>query len=755
MATDTQASEIRYIGNGSTVIPYPVPFRVLDTADIRVFQRTNLEPAAAWEDITGSSGVTLIESTGFAEVTTFSAWDSESDILIQRQTPITQPLRVPEAGKMPSGALESAYDRQTCISQELDRKTASSLRFPDGMGGSGELQPLRLGFVGLTSLLETYVYSPQELIELLYPPPDPVYTGGVTTFASAAIREATLPVRTGQIGVQTDENSLWVSDSETIGDWVKYVPDPTNSDTPLAVFGNRMAEGTAVSIYVFGDSTHKGYLQGDTIGAESANPTPVQAMQTALRSYYNNTAATVVNKSVSAKGVNYGLSIIDAELAAMPAEAVVRIAYMTNNASGLVPEETMLANEYAEKLRELVRRIRAAGKVAEFETGLPILPYGGLGTQTMSERAKQFAETMRAVGRELGVPLQDTHAHFEGMLNVFADSSLLFSDGIHLTQLGYTLRGYWMANTYMRAPVMPVNGLIPAVDPTIRQYGGANTIFDAAGSATGRGRIAAKIRIPIEVRQPGTDIYLATPIWSNGGSSVTVKNNGATVWTGSLNAAALVAPFAVDHELMVIENAAPGIHLIEMDAAAQDAGLYYVLARPTRRQFVTISGVVAPTAGIALVGGGDLTVVSAAGGTGNNHVLSDISASSSLRALIVEVTATFAANQGFVVHGRRSSGGGILGGILIYVDGTNGYLAAATGESTGYGTATILGSTDLRNTEHVYRAVAALNGDVAVYVDGALIGTYTPTIAYRGGRVGVYSLGASTTATIKNIKAGG
>lgn len=542
--------------------------------------------------------------------------------------------------------------------------------------------------------------------------------------------------QTRQASLSTLANSLGTS------------PVIGNSDIPIALYGNKMAEGTSVSIYVFGDSTHFGYLQGNT----QASPTPVATFQAALRSYYNNTAVSVINKSVSGMGVNYGLSIIDAELAAMPAAAVVRISYMTNNATGLVGSETMLADEYAVKLRELVRRVRASRRLVEFETGLPILPYGDFGTQVRAERAKQFAETMRAVGRELGVPTQDTYSYFERMLDVFADSSLLFSDGIHLTQLGYNLRGYWMANTYMRAPVMPFSGIIPAVNSSFRHYGGSNNIFAATGSVTGRGRVAANLRIPIEVQQPGTDIYLATPIWSLGSNSVTIKGNGVTLWTGSLQAAALTTPFAVDHELMVLENASPGIYLFEMSAAELDCGLYYVLSRPTRRQSLVFSGGVVPT-GTALRSEGELTLVTNAGSTATNHVLSDISASSALRPLTVEVTAKFGSNQGLIIHGIRLSSASAWSGVLVYVDGTNGYLAAATGTNGSYSSA-VLGNTDLRTAEHVYRAEVALNGDVGIYVDGTLIGTYTPTISYRGGRIGAYAYGGGVTVTLKNIKVG-
>lgn len=569
---------------------------------------------------------------------------------------------------------------------------------------------------------------------------------GIEEGATANATDASLRDRSLQTGVMP--LSALGSGGAAVGDSVvwngtAYEPYPVAPEAdPIGYFANLMAENTPVSVYWMGDSTYWGYLDG---GAQ-ASPTPVATAQAVWRSYYNNTGATCVNLGVSSTGTTYGLSILASTLAGMPTNSILGIAYGTNDATGLVPSETKTAAAYADDLRTMARMVRAAGKSCFFETPLPLFPFGTLGNQIRAERVKQFAETMRLVAKELSIPLLDTYAFFRGTLDSLATPATLFSDGIHMTQVGYNMRGRWMANLFMRGAVMPADGVIKSIDPSIRQYEGTNSTLASPGSATGYGRIGRKIRIPLEVREAGTDLFLATPIWSAGTASFTVALNGVTVVTGSLQAAALTPTgFAVDHEIMIAENIAPGMYLVEFDCAAGDVGLYYVLARPTRAIVVqsTISPALTRSRNV-----GDLRMTSDASPKQNS--LSDITVSTTLREFSVSFTATLDNFQGIILHGtRRSNGVSQPRGLLFFLD-TDGFLTAGTGEEDTYAL-TVLGAVDLTAVSHDYRFTLKVNGDVDCYVDDVLIDTYTPTVPYRGGRIGAYTFGVSSTVLLSSV----
>ncbi len=219
MAISTDTTRIVYTGNGSIVTPYAVPFRVQEVGHVRVSQRTNLEPDAPWTAITeGDYEVTLVPETGLAEVRTYAAYDNESDILIYRAVDFRQEREYPVSGPFPAKSHEGGLDKLTMLVQQLRAGLQSSIQIPDGseQGGIGLLPLLRTGFIGFTEGLEPYVYTAAELLELLSEPPNPVYTSGLTVFPTASVRAATLPARSGQLGIQLSDKSLWVANSDQL-----------------------------------------------------------------------------------------------------------------------------------------------------------------------------------------------------------------------------------------------------------------------------------------------------------------------------------------------------------------------------------------------------------------------------------------------------------------------------------------------------------------------------------------------------------
>lgn len=522
-------------------------------------------------------------------------------------------------------------------------------------------------------------------------------------------------------------------------------------DSLVAFFGNRMAEGTTVTIDCRGDSTYYGYLAGGT----RASPTPIETLQAALRSYYNNTAAVTVNSGVSGYGTTDVMAGWAAAMAASSGD-IILIGYGINDAQGAT-SPAITADQYAANLATLVSQVRAAGKLPVLETPLPVLAYGALGTQVKAERVKQFAAAMRHVARQLGVPLLDTFSLFTDAISRGASPLLITSDGIHLTQAGYNLRGYWLAQLFISAPEISDVGIFPATAATVRAYSGTNLRIAASASLVGYNLVANKVRIPFRVTRPGLDLHLANGIWQSGTTAATFKLNGATLFTISRASATLgTTAFAVDEEVCVARDIAPGFYVLEVDGTgSEDVAVNYLRATPS----LSLASAIAAQTGTAPTLGqfapfGFLRLETAANATAVNNASSALALSPTLALAEVEFEATLGNADGFFVYGSlRVGGSGIRGGCTFYLDGSTGYLWAATGTTTSFAGGTALGSTDLRGVEHTYRVRCNTDLTVSVYVDGTLVGTYTPTIPYAGGRFGAYSYGASKTVVLKNVRA--
>jgi hypothetical protein len=137
-------------------------------------------------------------------VTVIDAVPSTTKIVVFRRTPLVQPTVLPLAGALPAPALEGMADRLMMIVQE--QQTGF-----DGTGagiavGNGEL------------LRDTAI------------------------FENAAQRAAPefKPKRRGQLGVQMDDRSVWISSSTAVNSWVKYVPE-----IPPPVMDDRLSLGFA------------------------------------------------------------------------------------------------------------------------------------------------------------------------------------------------------------------------------------------------------------------------------------------------------------------------------------------------------------------------------------------------------------------------------------------------------------------------------------------------------------------------------
>ncbi|CAB4163419.1 ChiC_BD domain containing protein [uncultured Caudovirales phage] len=193
MAVDTEISRLVFLGNGSTVTPYPISFPFIDPAHVKV-------------GILGEGGVitdldenTYIVTSDPAEVITNPAINVADTLVVYRLLPLTQPAVFPTSGAMSAAQIEQALDRQAMVSQQLARAIDGNGTYSVG-DGDGVLR-------------DTYFW------------------------ADDAERATVKPRRTGQLGIQEDTETLYRSASSSVGDWVLAVVGNTGPTGPTGPQG--------------------------------------------------------------------------------------------------------------------------------------------------------------------------------------------------------------------------------------------------------------------------------------------------------------------------------------------------------------------------------------------------------------------------------------------------------------------------------------------------------------------------------------
>lgn len=554
------------------------------------------------------------------------------------------------------------------------------------------------------------------------------------------------------IADQTDVNWRYFYDLLTnyvsTGQLVKLFQD----QAAIGKYMQDIANGTAVTLEAYGDSTE--YAFDSSNNGQVAIP-PSTMLQNVLRAYYGNTAATVVNRGINGYGTTDALLTWTSDMAASTAK-IIFINYGINDMQGAT-SPAISGEQYRQNLTVMVKTAREKGKSVILQTPNPVLSGGALGSQLKAEGVKQFADIVRQVARELHVPLVDSFRMVEEYAS--AGNSMLgaFPDGLHPNQAMYKLKGQLMASVLLAPATGIIDGprIIPGAGPAVQSSGGTSGSFAATGSKMGIGKIGNKIRIPIYVTRPGLDIYVATPVWSVGTTVCTVSIDTETVATFSLRDGALSTNFGVDQEILIAENLAPGFHLIELNGNAnEDCGLYYLRSRPTSK-VITMAG--ADAGGFAPTTTTKPTLLTStevyvSGGIGQHHILFDqVPTSRVIKPLDIEVKATFGANEGFILFGHplASNTASPRGGLLIYLDGTTGFLTVGEGTETAYNLTTI-GAVDLRTASHTYRVAVTTGGVATIYVDGSNVGMYTQTKPHVGGFFGVYKYTAGAV-TIDSV----
>ena len=182
MSVSSTTLSVRYVGNGSTSTTYAITFPFLETSHIVAAVSSDGEEDA--EELSGSAYVVTRDEDGQGgTLRTVTAVTSPAEIVISRVMPLTQPTELQNAGPLPAESVETAFDRVAMQIQQVDKKV-------DDLAAGGDVTPVT---------------------------PD----GGASALSweNAAARSSVKPLKAGQLGVQISDQTLWISQSATLGDW--------------------------------------------------------------------------------------------------------------------------------------------------------------------------------------------------------------------------------------------------------------------------------------------------------------------------------------------------------------------------------------------------------------------------------------------------------------------------------------------------------------------------------------------------------
>ena len=216
MAVFSPNTVVIYSGNNLPGVPYPVPFRVDDAADIFVGTRpdSGVSGESPFAKLPPSGYVvTLIEETGTAEVVTTAVYSPGTEVGIWREVPITQTREYTVSGPFPAKSHEAALDKLTMLVQQVDAELANTLkiRTNDGQVGDNYLPPPKPGVVGYDSFYAATIFSFADLATAVRP--------RFMEVTLSAVNPTTLDIPAGLA-------RMWVNTTEPIATkvrlWVNY-----------------------------------------------------------------------------------------------------------------------------------------------------------------------------------------------------------------------------------------------------------------------------------------------------------------------------------------------------------------------------------------------------------------------------------------------------------------------------------------------------------------------------------------------------
>lgn len=226
MSVQNETNRVQYWGNGSTTIAYPVPFYFFEAGDLRVVV-TNAAGADAELTEESDYSVTGAGNENGGSVLTVSAVPVTSRVTIYREVEAVQTTVYEENGEFPARTHERALDRQTMLNQQNARAFDRALKVRESDGEKGELATVANSVIGFGGDLQPRTFTPSQLAVWLNLTQQ-VFGEGTKAWLTDADRAMAVPDFLGQVGVQLDNSTVWVSSGSAPGAWtapIAGIPD--------------------------------------------------------------------------------------------------------------------------------------------------------------------------------------------------------------------------------------------------------------------------------------------------------------------------------------------------------------------------------------------------------------------------------------------------------------------------------------------------------------------------------------------------
>jgi hypothetical protein len=148
MAINIEAVKVSYVGNGTDDQDYPIPFKYLEVAHVKVY--------ADDVDITSSCAFTGDGTVNAGAFTTNVAYASSVTIDVCLEVPFDQPVTLQETGTIPAKTIEvSGFDRLNMQIRRVWRRASEALTFStDGGGASTGTADTVVGFDSNGNIVE-------------------------------------------------------------------------------------------------------------------------------------------------------------------------------------------------------------------------------------------------------------------------------------------------------------------------------------------------------------------------------------------------------------------------------------------------------------------------------------------------------------------------------------------------------------------------------------------------------------------------
>ncbi|MBA7986536.1 phage tail fiber protein [Enterobacter asburiae] len=454
MSVPNQTPYIIYNANGLTTV-FPFEFYIINVNDIQV--SINGATVTSGYSVSGAGNV------GGGDVIFITPPANGSVVMLERVVPTYRLTDYQDNGDLLAGTLNKDFDRLWMAIQRSFIYLGLALRRPL-FGGPFDAEGYRIANIGAPvnpqdAATRNYVDNialgrvlrvPESSISLVPPlaqrankilafndAGNPIVVLPESGSASDVLIELAKPTGAGLVGTTSGKTVQQEIDAakqeiDGINDKINFIPQRCTHAA------NLLADGSAVIIECYGDSTMWGSIPGATTTQDPKN-SPAE-LQTTLNLLFPG-LATVRNKALPGTtlhnlllGLDGGGGTFESRIAASNA-LVIYCGHCLNDCNSLQSDEVQYKND----LYEFVKIVRKYNKIPVIVTPTLISPTDD-GKEYQQKRMPAFIQAQRDVAAEMNVDLVDNFYYSYKTSRMFKVTDIA-GDGVHLTQASYQSAG--------------------------------------------------------------------------------------------------------------------------------------------------------------------------------------------------------------------------------------------------------------------------------------------------------------------------